>query len=87
MILIEKLSNKSKDFDRVIQYYSKSQILEILKQEIFKSEYDSFIDFCKKVLYSTDIDSISNYELLDLLNKYNEKIYNDIITFLINQIF
>lgn len=87
MILIEKLSNKSSEFDRIIQYYSKDQILNIIEQEIFESEYDLFIEFCKDNLNSKNLNNISNYEILDLLNKYNSLIYKDITTIMINEIF
>ena len=90
---IMKIINENKSLtDKVLQYYTNLQILELLKQFIDESEYLIFIrhsvnDTTQSNLEDHLIHNVSKSKLLDLIKSFNNEIYDMIIELMINTVY
>lgn len=94
-IITDNLENNSYNFDKILQYYTNEQILELLKDKLSELEYYNFLKSNideNQLSKNTSIEeyfqnNISKIKLLNLIKDLNITIWNYIVTEMTNRIY
>lgn len=86
-------NNESSDFNIVLQYYTPSQILTLLKQNVSDEEYISFIKNNKSDSFDSNksieqniLINNSNEDIMNLIEKHDKSILNKMVQIMTNNI-